>query len=416
MHPPTNAMVDLPRYSKVMKTAHLLQTDISYQKSHLRKTKVCANPEPHDHNMCDFAHSMKEYRIPECYYAEFCKNSKCGMYHFNKMTPEEYIAKNNINFEKVQSNVKSVDNHRIVKLQPSTTSAFTRFCNQTSEGKPCTRKTCTFAHGISQLALPVSNFQCDCCTSMEKNLDENHYCKKRLSIATQMGYQIEPWMLKHHYNNIDFYVKRRKLSNSHSTSSFSSVSTLSNSTVDSVGNYNDDRSDCTDDNDPSSMNINTINNTINTINIIHIVNSDKKDVDKNELEEGELIEDEEVDNEEDEEDEEEGNEEEGNEEEGNEEDEDENQEDEEDYEMNDEEEEQEDEEESIIVEADPVDVYNNEAVNLVEQFDNVNIANNQSDQNENIASANNIKKRGFSLTEMFKSAFFWNKICKKKNE
>lgn len=169
------------RYRHVMENAVRLKNEIAYRSNHLRKTKACMNAYPHDIEKCPFAHSLEEYRLPECFYAEFCKNNDCVMFHPGRnCTVEQYIQKNNITFpEKNEKNkkVEKTEKKKAVGL-------YTRFCNLMTETSPCQRGYCTFAHGLDQLNLPEDP------------------TKDRLTIAKELGYEIKDWMMRPHQENI----------------------------------------------------------------------------------------------------------------------------------------------------------------------------------------------------------------------
>lgn len=170
------------RYRHVMENAARLKTELAHRSNHLRKTKVCMNAFPHDTEKCPFVHSIEEYRLPECFYAEFCKNNDCAMFHPGRnCTVEEYIKKNNIVFpkkeEKKEKTEKKVEKKKAIGL-------YTRFCNLMTETTPCPRGYCTFAHGLDQLNLPEESG------------------KDRLTIAKELGYDIKEWMMRPHQENM----------------------------------------------------------------------------------------------------------------------------------------------------------------------------------------------------------------------
>lgn len=168
------------RYRHVMENAARLKTELAHRSSHLRKTKACMNAFPHDTEKCPFAHSIEEYRLPECFYAEFCKNNDCVMFHPGRnCTLEEYVQKNNIVFLKKEEKKeeKKVEKRKAVGL-------YTRFCNLMTETTPCPRGYCTFAHGLDQLNLPEESG------------------KDRLTIAKELGYDVKDWMMRPHQENM----------------------------------------------------------------------------------------------------------------------------------------------------------------------------------------------------------------------
>ena len=206
-----------PRQQQVMANAFRLKSDPTARSAHLRKSKPCTNSLPHDEVTCGFAHSEKDYRPPVCFFEEFChghQNGQCSMFH-GEVTPDtkkEYLTKNNITFQ------QSITTPPVRSARPLPNGAFTRFCNGVSETTQCERAqgTCTFAHGIGQLALPDDDpkypiHTCDCCADYRNGLtrkyDPNHYCKVRLAFAQELGYDVKPWMLRNHLLNISAYAK-----------------------------------------------------------------------------------------------------------------------------------------------------------------------------------------------------------------
>jgi predicted house-cleaning noncanonical NTP pyrophosphatase (MazG superfamily) len=203
-----------------MENANRLKTDPAYRSEHLKKSKVCTNANCANAASCAFAHDLSDYRVPECFYAEFCSNNNCTMFHPGRTTVDEYITRNNIVFREANP-VASIHSRRRFIPPPG---AFTRFCNLVEEGKPCSRETCTFAHGIDQLALTGVCVRvhdkdekcelfhpdtCECCEEKRNGLtnDQNHYCKARLAIAEEMGYTVPTIMRRNHLRNIESYVK-----------------------------------------------------------------------------------------------------------------------------------------------------------------------------------------------------------------
>jgi len=226
-----------PRYQEVMANAFRLKSDPVARSAHLRKSKPCSNTNIHDENDCGFAHSVEDYRPPICFFDEFChgqKNGQCSMFHgvLTSDTKKNYITKNNITFlshpsrsitpaqnsthSSPSSSRPATPPRRSGRVMPH--GAFTRFCNGVSDTTTCQRAhgTCTFAHGIDQLSLPEDDekypiHSCECCTDYRNNVrrayDKNHYCKARLALAQELGYDVKPFMLRNHLLNIADYVK-----------------------------------------------------------------------------------------------------------------------------------------------------------------------------------------------------------------
>lgn len=226
-------MYNSSRYQEVMANAFRLKSDPTARSAHLRKSKPCSISIPHDEIGCGFAHSADDYQPPVCFFDEFCRGQntgQCSMFHGVK-TPEtkkNYIAKNNITFlsrsitspqispnSSPSSSRPTTPPRRSFRVLPH--GAFTRFCNSVSDTTTCQRShgMCTFAHGIDQLALPEDDekfpiHSCECCAEYRNNStrrDLNHYCKARLALAQELGYDVKPWMLRNHLLNIADYVK-----------------------------------------------------------------------------------------------------------------------------------------------------------------------------------------------------------------
>lgn len=217
------------RYQEVMAIAFRLKSDPIARSAHLRKSRACTKSHSHPHEDCGWAHSVADFIPPVCFYQEFCRNNGCTMFHpgvngvVSTEAVNEYIKKNNITFIHSQSvssppspSSSSHSSPRRIRTLPN--GAFTRFCNNVSEGNPCTRShgTCTFSHGLDQLALPEDDekfpiHSCECCAEYRNNptrrYNLNHYCKARLGLAQELGYDVKPWMLRNHLLNIADYVK-----------------------------------------------------------------------------------------------------------------------------------------------------------------------------------------------------------------
>ena len=226
------------RYQEVMAIAFRLKSDPIARSAHLRKSRACTKSHSHPHEECGWAHSVTDFSPPVCFYQEFCRNNGCAMFHpgvngvISPHAVNEYIKKNNITFLSASSLSSTSPSspssspspsspspnrpHRNVRTLPN--GAFTRFCNNVSDGNPCTRShgTCTFSHGLDQLALPEDDekfpiHSCECCAEYRNNSTRrynlHHYCRTRLALAQELGYDVKPWMLRNHLLNIADYVK-----------------------------------------------------------------------------------------------------------------------------------------------------------------------------------------------------------------
>lgn len=203
---------EIRSYEEIMKNAELLRSDPVLRAAHFKRTKPCTNMKCKDMEKCQFAHHLDEYRLPECFYSIFCKNTNCEMYHKDRITKEEYMKKYSIVFRSKNIFENEGENENVVeKKQNEPSGAFTKLCNLMTSTSPCPRKNCFFAHSIESLRLPTCHERgcyckkfhsyCSCCPH-DCRFSKPSYCKEKAAYASKMGHRIEPFMLNDDSSNI----------------------------------------------------------------------------------------------------------------------------------------------------------------------------------------------------------------------
>jgi hypothetical protein len=132
--------------------------------SHLLKTRPCLKGiKCKDMKSCGGAHFLEEYRLPICLYMEFCREKECKAFHPNSgKTREQFMKENNIvlpsenqlNFKKNTSPLFD-PNPQVISSKMPPTKTNTYLCSFVKEKSKCERPSCSFAHSIEDLVLPV---------------------------------------------------------------------------------------------------------------------------------------------------------------------------------------------------------------------------------------------------------------------
>ena len=198
-------------YKEVMQRAQRLRSDPALRAAYFKRTKPCGIPNCPDHEKCQFAHNEEEYRLPECFYTNFCKNPNCPMYHTGRMTKQKYMEIHNITFLSKPIDDEKDEKDEKTREKNDPPGAFTKMCNVMNSVTPCPRKVCFFAHSIQALRVPTcyergchcAKFHnyCTCCPH-DCRMPQPTYCQEKLAYALAMGHRIEPFMLDDDSSNI----------------------------------------------------------------------------------------------------------------------------------------------------------------------------------------------------------------------
>lgn len=199
-------------YQEVMHRAQLLRSDPALRVAYFKRTKPCGIANCPDHEKCQFAHNEDEYRLPECFYRNFCKNANCTMYHTGRMTKQEYMKTHNITFRSTPiDDEKDEKTPEKIHEKREPPGAFTKMCSVMTSSTPCPRKVCFFAHSIQSLRVPTCyergcycakfHNHCACCPH-DCRMPQPSYCKEKLAYALAMGHTIQPFMVGDDSSNI----------------------------------------------------------------------------------------------------------------------------------------------------------------------------------------------------------------------
>lgn len=139
-------------------------------RTHLFKTRPCFKGlKCKDMEKCSGAHFLEEYRLPICLYMEFCREKGCKAFHPSSgKTKEQFMEENNIKLpsENLQKNLKKNTSPLFEPNPQAVPSALqklhsqqktnTYLCSFVKEKSKCERPSCSFAHSIEDLVLPVA--------------------------------------------------------------------------------------------------------------------------------------------------------------------------------------------------------------------------------------------------------------------
>ena len=166
---------------KIIDEAYRLYNNPVERARHLHRTQKCRHASSCNlGDRCKFAHSWDEYRLPICFFKfmKFCRNPKCTMYHMDIETKEQFVSRNQIDFEKKEM----ADNH------------FTKMCTNMSADKPCERGFCSYAHSLDELVLHVAH------TKHNKKI-----------VAEQQGIVFQPFMLRETLYNRQYLLDYQRI-------------------------------------------------------------------------------------------------------------------------------------------------------------------------------------------------------------
>lgn len=137
-------------------------------REHLWKTRPCFKGiKCKEMEKCGGAHFIEEYRVPICLYLEFCREKNCKAFHpHSGKTKEQFMQENNVklpsseykkNLKKNTSPLFEPNPQAIPSVkQISNTKTNTYLCSFVKENSKCKRPSCSFAHSVEDLVLPVS--------------------------------------------------------------------------------------------------------------------------------------------------------------------------------------------------------------------------------------------------------------------